>query len=93
MSFNIKDPHVAKYNREGVVTLPANTVIPAGKYFAITFLASGAVTVDFEDTEAPLWTGTRTVTFPAGYTLYTDLQIPAACAARISSAIVLHVYR
>ena len=93
MSFNIKDPHVAKYNREGVVTLPQNTEIPAGKYFAMTFLAAGAVTVDFAATEVPLWTGTRTVSFPAGFTLHTDFQIPTGCLARVNVPVMMHVYR
>ncbi len=92
-NFNIKDPHVAKYGREGVVTLAANVAIPEGYYYAVSFLDEGGLTVDFADEEAPLWTGTRTVTFPKGYTLFTDLRVPAACAARINVPIVLYRYR
>lgn len=65
--------------------------IPAGEYFAVSFAADTTITTAFSASEAPLLSGTQTgITWPAGYTIFTPLQITGTSTGRITGTAIFY---
>jgi hypothetical protein len=65
--------------------------IPAGQYCAVSFAANTQISTAFNAAEAPLLGGTQTgITFPAGFTLFTPINISGLSIGRITGTAIFY---
>lgn len=74
-----------------VIVSGTDQTVPAGQYFAVSFVVASTIATGFTAAETPLMTGTQTgITYPAGFTIFTPFAIGSASTGRVTGTAIFY---
>lgn len=74
-----------------VIVSGTSQTVPAGQYFAVSFVVDSTIATGFTAAETPLMAGTQTgITYPAGFTIFTPFTIGSSSTGRVTGTAIFY---